>query len=219
MTPSGAWFDGTVQMKIMEVSFFKPRNFILAAPLALLLGSVSSAQTACSFGSVTPSDYRRMSEHAESLSTQRTLPRSESEVADELSQRFRTISEGNKSAYVQIAAMHAVLRSIGAEYRNTISAEDPYGSAVAKNGLVIFNYAVRASKLAAVFGEARISGVLPVRAYRSLTKGAAARTPVGTVSFAVVVPSLVDNPGEQIKMNPDGATCPPVPTPDQSSAF
>jgi len=62
---------------------------------------------------------------------------------------FDNLSSGETNVYSRLAIMHATLRAIGAEYRNTNGNDidrgksDPYVKAASGNPVVSFHYAAR----------------------------------------------------------------------------
>jgi hypothetical protein len=107
-------------------------------------------QDACTFGPVTNPEYREM------LATARSIQRwtwlgSKSE--DQLLKQFSEVSGNNPSPYVKIAAMHAVLRALGADFRNVGQFSDGMFDRVSKKGGAIqYNYALPVPRIGALSG-------------------------------------------------------------------
>jgi hypothetical protein len=102
-------------------------------------------QDECTFGPVTNAEYRAMLLKARSLQRWRWLG---SKTADELLKQFLEVSEGSSSPYVKIAAMHAVFRAIGADFRNNnLFGDDMFDRVSKKGGTISYNYALAVPRI------------------------------------------------------------------------
>jgi len=125
-------------------------------PLAIMLGLAAAyggpllithiangVQDECTFGPVSNEQYRAYLRRAKDLSSE--TPGSFSRNDEEAKARFNELFErliGQKpSIYERVAASHALLRSFGAQYRNTSDNDpDPYAAVARRGGFISFNY-------------------------------------------------------------------------------
>jgi hypothetical protein len=102
-------------------------------------------QDNCTFGPVSNAEYRAMLLKARSLQRWKWLGPN---AADELLKQFLEVSEGSSSPYVKIAAIHAVLRALGAEFRNNgLFSEDMFNRVSTKGGAIQNNYALPVTRI------------------------------------------------------------------------
>ena len=105
---------------------------------------IHPAQDACSFGTVSNERYRQLLVEAKrrQATTWPSLVWDNKKTMALLNQRVDDLSAGATSAYERLAAMHAVVRALGGDYRRTgYDVEDPFGG---KNhsGSVSYEYEV-----------------------------------------------------------------------------
>lgn len=137
-------------MSLGLVGILLAAAILLAGAYAAPFFSTHAEQDECSFGPVTNAQYRDLL--AEAKRKQKAvwpaLVQHNDRAADVLNARFDDLSSGATSVYERLAAMHAVVRAIGGDYRNTNSSysADPYRDVV-KGGTVSINYHVDVNKL------------------------------------------------------------------------
>ncbi|WP_369721132.1 hypothetical protein AB8Z38_29295 [Bradyrhizobium sp. LLZ17] len=108
-------------------------------------------QDNCTFGPVSNADYRAYLGRAKSLLPFPMLD--DKALALRLDRLFDDLSTGEANIYSRLAIMHATLRAIGAEYRNTGGTDvdrgksDPYVKAASTSLTVSFNYALDVNRL------------------------------------------------------------------------
>lgn len=116
------------------------------APLFL----VHPSQDACSFGPVSNQRYRELLADAK-FKQARQWPslvwENDRRNRDLLNARFDDVSRGMTSVYEKLAAMHAVVRALGGDYRRTqVDRDDPYEN-TNRLGIVSFDYHVDVNRL------------------------------------------------------------------------
>jgi hypothetical protein len=164
-------------------------------------------QDRCTFGPISNAEYREMLSKARSFQRWKWLG---SNSAQELQGEFLQISGGSSSPYVKIAAIHAVLRALGAEFRN--NGPFSFDRVSAKGGTVQFNYALPVPRIG-VFsvwpGEAWFIGALkgPVSSFDQLTS---AQVHQGQVHFVFHLPDPMDPIPDVLWRGT--TSCPPVPS-------
>jgi hypothetical protein len=135
-----------------------------------------------------------------------------------LNERFDHISSDLTTVDEKIAAMHALLRSIGAEYRRPwLSPTDPYGAAVKSGGVAGFYYHHDINRIgifSPIWRTAVVSGVIYSWGSEKGSSSDSVRYKRGTISFAVAFPSPLHYPFAE--RSPLGETCPHVPTLEQA---
>ncbi|MBR1125122.1 hypothetical protein JQ628_26620 [Bradyrhizobium lablabi] len=193
---------------------------VYGAPL-LLTYITNGEQDECSFGPVSNAQYRDYLRRAKELSS--IAPSSFSSNNKEAQARFNELFErlidGNPSVYERVAASHALLRSFGAQYRNTSDIRpDPYGTVAAKGGVVRFNYYLDINRLGffqpfqffmrQVWIIANLTG--PGDFYRGLEPSVA-----GDIRFTVNYPAFEPHPSIDRAPEP----CPLVPSQALSGSF
>jgi hypothetical protein len=118
----------------------------VAANFAPLL-STHPEQDDCSFGPVSNVDYRAYLARAKAgsrIAAPALFYLDDRAIAIKLNDLFENLSRGKTDIYSRIAIMHATMRSVGAEYRNTNGnnidegRSDPFVSAV--NGAVPISF-------------------------------------------------------------------------------
>ncbi len=205
----------------------KPRKWL---PLAIMLGLAAaygapflitnSEQDDCTFGPVSNEQYRDYLRRAKDLSSK--TPGSFSLHQDRASARFNELFERlvdqKPSVYERVAASHALLRSFGAQYRNTSGMPDTYARVAKTGGVVGFNYYLDANRLGLFhpfllfMRQAWIITDLtgPGDFYRGPVP-----TVAGDIRFVVNYPAFDGRP--PIDRAPE--QCPPVPDPTLSESF
>jgi hypothetical protein len=121
--------------------------------------------------------------------------------------------------------MHATLRAIGAEYRNTNGNDvdegrsDPYIKAATSRTTISFNYLLDVNRLRIFLPwprDAWIVGSMAGPRYKE-PPGPLYPKKRGGLAFIVNGPSLIDNPlGIVVRSD---AACPPVPSADLADSF
>ena len=197
-------------------------------PLAIVLGLVAaygapflttySEQDDCTFGPVSNQQYRDYLSRAKDLSSK--TPGSFSWNHQEARARFNELSEGlidqKSSVYERVAASHALLRSFGAQYRNTSDMDpDPYATVAKTGGVVRFNYYLDVNRLGLFHPLMRQAWIIatltgPGDFYRGPVPSVA-----GDIRFAVNYPAFDTRP--PIDRAPE--QCPPVPDQTLSEGF
>jgi hypothetical protein len=196
------------------------RYAVLIAPLVLAIPRLTNwipaalpfshpEQDACTFGPITNAEYRAMLSKARSLQRWTWLG---SNAADQLLKQFIEVSGGNSSPYLKIAAMHAILRALGADFRNNgLFSEGMFSRVSKQGGTIQYNYALpvpRIGVLSAWPGDAWLIGAL--KGPPSSTDAAARPKPrQGEVYFVVWHPNPID-PNPDV-LGREDVTCPPVP--------
>jgi hypothetical protein len=112
-------------------------------------------QDNCTFGPVSNADYRAHLARAKALLPIPTpsLLLDDNAFALKLDDLFDSLSRGETNVYSRLAIMHATLRAVGAEYRNTNGNDitggppDPYVKAMRSSPSVSFNYALDVNRL------------------------------------------------------------------------
>jgi len=172
-------------------------------------------QDECTFGSVTNAEYRSMLSKARSLQRWRWLG---SKPPDKLSEQFLVVSENSLSPSVKIAAMHAVLRSMGAEFRNNGSFGDGMFDRVSnEGGTISYTYALAVPRIGvlALPGNAWFIGHLKGPPHH-LDRESGVRYRQGQVYFIAHFPNPVDPIPDVFWRGK--VSCPPVP-PKELEAF
>jgi hypothetical protein len=186
-------------------------------------------QDSCVFGPVSNAEYRT---HLARAKSELPLPTpslflNDHAFALRLRGLFEKLSHDETSVYSRVAIMHATLRAIGAEYRNTngnrssaYAVEDPYALATTASPTVAFNYALDVNRLWMFMPwprDAWIIGALAGPRY-GRPPGPLYPKGVGGVGFIVWGPlsSLKGSKGSEELI--DGL-CPPIPTAALAEGF
>ena len=107
-------------------------------------------QDACTFGPVTNADYREMLSKARSAQRWTWLG---TKPEDQLEKQLLEVSGNDPSPYVKIAAMHAVLRALGADFRSNGRFSDGMFDRVStKGGVIQYSYALSVPRIGALSG-------------------------------------------------------------------
>jgi hypothetical protein len=184
-------------------------------------------QDNCTFGPVSNADYRAHLARAKALLPIPTpsLLLDDNAFALKLDDLFDSLSRGETNVYSRLAIMHATLRAVGAEYRNTNGNDitggppDPYVKAMRSSPSVSFNYALDVNRLWMFMPwprDAWIIGSLASPAYRE-RPGPLYPKGTGGIRFIVWGPNIMENP--IIGPFRSEGSCPPVPASDLAERF
>jgi hypothetical protein len=171
-------------------------------------------QDRCTFGPVSNAEYREMLSKARSFQRWKWLG---SNPTRELFGEFLQVSDSSSSPYVKIAAIHAVMRAYGADFRNNGSFS--FDRVSAEGGIVQYNYALPVPRVG-VFsvwpGEAWFMGDLkgPVS---SFDQKVSPQTRQGQVHFVVHLPNPFDPIPDVLRRG--SASCPSVPSEELQNSF
>jgi hypothetical protein len=175
-------------------------------------------QDACEFGPVTNAEYRTMLSKARSIQRWTWLPLES--AGRVLLNQFRVVSDSNPSPYVKIAAMHAVFRALGADFRNTYADEETIARVAKDGGTLSFSYALPVPRIGVISlpANAWLMGSIngPMRA-SVLYAPEAARYHKGAFDFIVHFPNPIDAIPDTLGRGPD--SCPPVPPNELQASF
>jgi hypothetical protein len=187
----------------------------------------NSEQDGCAFGQVSNPEYREYLARAATLvpTFAPSLYNSGDALALQLDDVYRKLSKGEDSIYQKIAIMHAILRAVGAEYRNTNGnnpdrgRSDPFVKATTESDTISFNYVLDVNRLLIFWPWPRQAWLIGSLAGPRYTRRPGPMYPdkVGEIAFIVHPPD--------IKMRPMGfdeesdSACPPVPRADLAVAF
>jgi hypothetical protein len=122
---------------------------VYGGPL-LLTYIMNGEQDECSFGPVSNAQYREYLRRAKELSSQTpgSFSSNHLEARARFDGLFERLIDGKPSVYERVAASHALLRSFGAQYRNTNGMRpDPYETVAKKGGFVGFSYYLDVNRL------------------------------------------------------------------------
>lgn len=191
----------------------------LAAAYGLPFLNTSGEQDDCGFGPVSNARYRDYLARAKHLYSREPNRFSwdDRQASALLNQLFEQLVDQNTSVYERVAAAHALLRALGAQYQNTndMRFPDPYAAVIANSGgFVVFEYLLDINRLGLFSPIKRQSWVIaqltgPGDFYRGPIPSEA-----GDIRFDVKYP--VWEPRD-IKRAP--AQCPPVPNQTLSKSF
>jgi hypothetical protein len=175
-------------------------------------------QDACQFGPVTNAEYRAMLSKARSIQRWTWLPQKTAERV--LLKQFLHVSDNSPSPYVKIAAMHAVFRALGADFRNTYANEETYARAAKGGGIIGFSYALPVPRIGVVSlpANAWLIGALNGPKHVNISGSSEeASYRKGGFSFTVHFPNPVDQIPNILGRGPD--SCPPVPPNELKASF
>jgi hypothetical protein len=174
-------------------------------------------QDACQFGPVTNAEYRAMLSKARSIQRWTWLP--QKLAARVLLSQFRDVSDDSPSPYVKIAAMHAVFRALGADFRD-INGGGDYAWVAKDGGTLAFSYALPVPRIGVISFPAnawligRINGPMHDSVLYTLE---AARYLKGAFDIIVYFPNPIDQIPNVLGRGPD--SCPPVPPNELKVSF
>ncbi len=120
-----------------------------AGPL-LITYIANGEQDECTFGPESNEQYRAYLRRAKDLSSETpgSFSRDNQEARARFNEMFERLIDQEPSIYERVAASHALLRSFGAQYRNTNdNRPDPYATVSKKDGSVNFNYYLDVNRL------------------------------------------------------------------------
>jgi hypothetical protein len=147
----GVW----ISRRTLRVRKWLPLAIMLVLAAAyggpLLLTYITNGeQDECSFGPVSNVQYRDYLRRAKELSsnTPGSFTSNDQEARARFDELFERLIDGKPSVYERVAASHALLRSFGAQYRNTNGMRpDPYETLAGKGGFVSFSYYLDINRL------------------------------------------------------------------------
>jgi hypothetical protein len=116
----------------------------------LLTYMANGEQDQCTFGPVSNERYRAYLQQATVLSskTPGTFSWDDHKASARFDELFEKMIDGNPSVYERVAASHALLRSFGAQYRNTNDMRPaPYETVASTGGFVSFTYYLNVNRL------------------------------------------------------------------------
>ena len=168
-------------------------------------------QDACQFGPVTNAEYRAMLSKARSIQRWTWLRTNAEGV---LLKQFKEVSENSPSPYVKIAAMHAVYRALGADFRNDHADAESYARVAKEGGSVSFSYALAVPRIGVISlpANAWLIGSLNGPVHREATPYGK-----GYFAFTVYFPNPIDQIPDVLGRGPD--SCPPVPARELEASF
>jgi hypothetical protein len=149
----GVWFSRRTLgvRKWLPLAIMMVLAAVYWGPL-LLTYIANSEQDECSFGTVSNAQYRDYLRRAKELSskTPGSFSSNDHEASARFNELFEKLIDGKPSVYVyeRVAASHALLRSFGAQYRNTNGMRpDSYETIARKGGSVGFSYHLDINRL------------------------------------------------------------------------
>ncbi len=193
---------------------------ILLVVLGIYLWPLSQThreQDTCSFGPVTNERYRDLLGEAKRRheSTWPPIVWDKDKTDATLNKRFDDLSRGMTSVYERLAAMHAVIRAIGGDYRRSgFGLSNPFAKAVEGAGIMSYQYHVDLNRLGMFFPIRRqlLVGVsLIVRDGVTVAQNKN-RESRGDIQFGVRFPMILEN-YQLIERSSFGESCPVVPDP------
>ncbi len=190
---------------------------------ALLLPS-HPEQDACAFGPVSNARYRELLAEAKrrQATTWPALVRDDYKARLQLNARVDDLSRDLTTVYERLAAMHAILRALGADYRRAgYRDEDPYERATRMGGHVAFTYELDINRLgmfAPIRRYAILNGGIYVGGGHTGNPTDPTRYIPGIVSIAIIFPKLLEN-YRVVSRSTFGDVCPRVPTSEQVERF
>jgi hypothetical protein len=184
-------------------------------------------QDKCTFGPVSNADYRAYLARAKSLLPFPTpsLMLDDKAFALRLDDLFDDLSGGETNIYLRLAIMHATLRAVGAEYRNTNGNDvdrgksDAYVKAASTSATVSFNYALDVNRLWMFMPWPRNAWIIGSLAGPRYGRQAGPLYPksTGGIRFIVWGPNILERSFDDA-IRPEGH-CPPVPAPALADSF
>jgi hypothetical protein len=189
----------------------------IAANYAPLL-ETHAEQDDCIFGPVSNERYRQyLATVKAQLEAAPSFYSDRRPLALRLDSLFEQVSGNETDVYSRIAIMHATLRAVGAEHRNTNGTvsdrrgSDPYLEVLNRNATVSFNYALDVNRLWTFLPwprDAWVIGVLAGPRYED-PPGPLYPKKSGGLTFIVNGPNPIDTPlGIEISRD---SSCPSVP--------
>ena len=203
----------------------RPKTWIALAVVLIVVGgyffpllNTHPSQDDCTFGTVSNTRYRQLLAEAKrrQAATWPALVWDNKKTMALLNQRVDDLSRGATSAYEHLAAMHAVMRALGGDYRRTgHDQEDPYENGK-RTRPVSYEYNIDANGIG-FFSPIRRQ--LWVISYLVLDSYAArniiqdrSRAQPGNIDFLVWLPTLFDS-YIIVPRSKFGESCPRLPDP------
>lgn len=199
----------------------KSRIFI--AIVVLLLGIYLAPlperhpeQDECSFGPVSNTRYRELLAEAKrrQASGWPHLSWDSAKVSILLNERFDDLGRDVMSVYERLAAMHAIARALGGDYRSTLDGiRNPYERALRGGGVVSYDYHVDLNRLgffSPIRRQMRLIGHLVIRDGATVVRDKE-RSNIGDMQFTVIFPNLLEN---YTIIPRSGSPCPVIPDED-----
>ena len=184
-------------------------------------------QDNCNFGPVSNAEYRAYLARAKALLPfpAPSLLLDDQGFALKLDDLFDNLSRGETNVYSRLAIMHATLRAIGAEYRNTNGKDidrgksDPYVKAASGNPVVSFHYALDVNRLWMFMPWPRDAWLIGSLAGPRYKEPPGPLYPKGTggIRFIVWGPNILD-PISDDAIRAVGS-CPPIPAAHLAAGF
>ncbi|UZE48466.1 hypothetical protein ONR75_27310 [Rhodopseudomonas sp. P2A-2r] len=177
-----------------------------------------SEQDTCSFGPVSNAEYRDYLAKARSLSgiVTSSLSADDTSTSANFTKLFETLSSGKSDVYSRLAIMHAVLRSLGAEYRNTNGTNldqgksDPFVAAMNKTNVVLFHYVLDVFRIGAVVIWPREAWVIATLAGPRYKRPFAPTYPKAPGELTIIFHGPTLERPYRTDIEPKGS-CPPIP--------
>jgi hypothetical protein len=173
------------------------------------------AQDACTFGTVSNERYRQLLAEAKrrQATTWPALVWDNKKTMALLNKRVDDLSGGTTSVYERLAAMHAVVRALGGDYRQTeADVENPFGSQN-RSGLVGYDYHVDLNGVgffAPIWRHMWVIGTLVFNAHGGSIVQDRRRSQPGNIDFIVWYPSFFDS-YITVERSKFGESCPRLP--------
>jgi len=148
-------FSAGLHFKSMKPRLWIPLVIVLglAAVYSVPLFITHGEQDDCTFGPVLNAQYRDYLRRAKELSSKMpgSFTWSDREAMARFDELFEKLIDGNPSVYERVAAMHALLRSFGAQYRNTDDMRpNSYARIAERRGTLGFRYLLDVNRLGLV---------------------------------------------------------------------
>jgi hypothetical protein len=213
----------------------RPKTLIALAVMVFLIDIyfgplliTHPAQDGCTFGTVSNAHYRQLLAEAKrrQATTWPSLVWDNKKTMGLLNERVDDLSRGTTSVYERLAAMHAVMRALGGDYRQTgADSENPFGSQN-RSGIVSYHYHVDLNGLgffAPIWRHMWVIGTLVFNAKGGGIVQDRRRSEPGDIDFIVWFPSFFDTYvtrprskfGESCPRLPDAALAERLSKPDK----
>jgi hypothetical protein len=199
--------------------------FVALVMLALHAASLldmHSDQDECAFGPVSNQRYRELLAEAEKYQRQNWpfVIWSGDTLQQLLNAQFQTMTNETRSPYEKIAAMHAILRGIGADFLYVQPSTDrPFAYVSERGGWVSFGYQINVNRLALFYPFGRtgwlIGSLAGPKRSRSLTDFDR-KHPQGDLHLVAHYPNPIDPIPDIHRGN---EACPAVPSNDLAPSF
>jgi hypothetical protein len=197
----------------------------IAANYAPLINS-HSEQDSCSFGPVSNAEYRLYLSRARQLSLIKaySLFSGDDIVSAKVTKSLNELSLGKTDVYSRLAMLHATMRALGAEYRNTNGMgpergrSNPYNDALNGLSAISFSYVLDANRIGLFLPwprEAWIIGILAGPHYEQKI-GPLYPQKAGEMTIIFHVPTIEHSLGFTIEHIEN---CPPIPVREFADKF